>query len=142
MNTPFLILIAVIVIVVGVVAIVSLFLPYLKKRGIDMDKLIGQTRQAINASSQAVEILKPFIADLPGASNVGDIFKIVDIAVGDAEHLLHIGKLPKDERETEARKYISRALSYAKIEETPEVKTLVDGALRASVEALGHKEKV
>ena len=49
-----------------------------------------------------------------------------------------LDKLPADEREAAARKYIAETAQVFGVEMTPEVEKLVDGALQASVNAMGH----
>jgi len=125
-------------IIVAAMLVLAFVVPVLKKRGIDLDKVLAQTQSAINTASTAFALVKPFVDD-KNTVDIGDkILTAASIGVGNAEQLLHIGKIPADKRHSEAMKYVQNTLGLAGVEWTPDVEALAEGAIQASVNALGH----
>ena len=87
MDASTLTLIIAIVIVLGVAVAIAIFIPYLKRHGIDTEGIIKQTKEAISAAQTAFDLVKPFVENQPGVSRVGDILQISATAVGDAEQI-------------------------------------------------------
>ena len=126
-------------IIVAAMLVLAFVVPVLKKRGIDLDKVLAQTQSAINTASTAFALVKPFVDD-KNTVDVGDkILTAASIGVGNAEQLLHIGKIPAERRHDEALKYVRDTLFLANVPWSNEVEALTEGAIQASVNALGHK---
>ena len=132
-------LIVAVIFVVAFALILKYVLPYLKKRDIDLDKILAKTNSAIANADKVLELVRPFMADSPAIAAADYVRSIVREGVLNAEQLNHIGKLPDGERETEARKYIANALGYVNIAVTPELQAVIDGSLQANVFGIGHK---
>jgi len=123
-------------IVVFVMLIIVVALPQLRRKGVDIEGIIDFAKTAINSATKAIDTLSPF---LPEGSRIDVVMRIkeaAEIAVGNAEKLTLIGKLPADQREAEARKYIIEAVTLAGIDVTPAVERLIDGAIINAVRLL------
>jgi len=134
-------LIIVLAIVVGFGVITAIVLPFLKKKGIDTGKYLDKANDALSTMNSTLAILRPFIAQGDNMAAVDKLLSHVDKAVGNAEQLYKLDKLPAEEREAAARKYIADTAQVFGVEMTPEVNALIDGAIQASVNALGHEPK-
>ena len=131
------------IITIGVIAAVAVMLgfvlPYLKRRGVDIERLIDQTKDALATVNKTLDIVRPF---LTSAEVFDRIIEAAHVGVGNAEQLYHAGKLNAGERNAAARQYIEDSLRLIVIEVTPEVQRVIDGAIEAEVLALGHKAEV
>ena len=132
-------------IVIGIIAATLLVLAVvvlvLKKRGVDLDKVLTLTQSAINTASTAFALVKPFVDDKNTVDIADKIFAAANVGVGNAEQLLHIGKIPEENRHEEAMKYVQNTLGLAGVEWTPDVEALAEGAIQACVNSLGHGAK-
>lgn len=133
----------ILLIVLGVIAFaaiaIAFIFPYLKRKGIDVDKVLGQTKDALGTINKTLEIIRPFIDDKSSISIVDKICSIASIGVGNAEQLYHIGQLEAGDRKDEAYKYITDSLKLIGVDITPEVDRVIEGAIQAEVLGLGHK---
>ena len=73
-------------IILGIIAaaliVLIVVVPVLKKRGVDLDKVLSQTQNAINTASNAFALVKPFVDD-KNTVDVGDkILTAASIGVG------------------------------------------------------------
>ena len=131
------------IIVLGIIATALLALafvvPILKKRGVDLDKVLTQTQNAINTASTAFALVKPFIDDKNSVDIADKIFAAANTGVGNAEQLYKLSKIDKEERHAAAVAYVQDTLKLTGIEITPDVEALTEGAIQASVNALGYK---
>jgi len=134
----FLIVIAIIVVVVLVLVVI---LPYLKRKGVDIEALIAQVKQALAATGNTLDTIKPFLPGIVGVDAFDKILKSAAVGVGNAEKLYLIGNLPPERRKEEARKFIKDAVTLAGVVVTPEVERLIDGAIESEVLKLGHALK-
>jgi len=135
-ETMFIVLAFILLVVVSAVVI----LPMFKRKGIDAEAVLKQTRDALVTVSNAFDTVKPFLPESAAVNKFEDIVGIVQIGVDNAEQLYHISELEGDKRKVAAKQYIDDALDFVGIEKTKAVERLVDGALEASVFRLGHKE--
>ena len=134
-------LIIVLAIVAAVAVITGILVPFLRKRGVDLDKVLTQTQNAINTASTAFALVKPFIDDKQSVDVVDKVFAAANTGVGNAEQLCKLSKIDKEERHAAAVAYVHDTLKLTGIEITPEIEALTEGAIQASVNALGHKVK-
>ena len=126
---------------VALVAAVSALTAVLQKRGIDPQKYLDKVKDGVETVNMATDLVLPF---LPENSEKVEQYKTIlnaaNVGVNNAEQLLKIGKIEdKDKRKEEAQKYIMDAMGFIGVEITPQVERLVEGALQAEVNALGHK---
>ena len=132
-------LLIVLAILVCVVLILAFLLPFLKRKGVNMQKIFDQANNALAVASNTFETLRPFLADLPGVSVFDDVMAAAHVGVGNAEQLYHIGELDPAKRKEAARQYVIDVAKLTGIEITPEVERLIDGAIEAEVLELGHR---
>ena len=130
-------------VVLGIIAtaviVLAVIVPLLKKRSVDLDKILAQTHNAIGTASSAFALVKLFLDD-KNSVDIGDkILTAASIGVGNAEQLLHLEKIPADKRHEEAMKYVQNTLGLTGVEWTPDVEALAEGAIQACVNSLGHK---
>ena len=135
-------LLIVLAILVGVGVILAFVLPYLKRRGVDMQKIIDQANNALAVANNTFETIRPFLQDAPGVGVFDDIMAAARVGVGNAEQLYHIGQLEPAQRKDAARQYVLQVAKLTGIEVTPEVEKLIDGAIEAEVLELGHLKKL
>ena len=122
--------------------IVGVAIPHLKRNGVDVDGILGQTQKALSVLTEVMNTLRPFLAGAKGADIVDKIIDAAKIGVGNAEQLWHIGKLEAGERNAAAKDYVYEALKLIGVERTPEIDRLVNGAIEQSVLELGHEKAV
>ena len=129
----------VLAIVITVSAIITIAMPYLKKRGVDAGEVLAQIKESIGALDNTYSLLKPFFTETSGAETIDKILAAANVGVANAEQLYHIGQLSANERKAAAREYIVDALGLMDVTVTSEVERLIDGAIEAEVLELGHK---
>jgi len=120
--------------------IVGIVIPLLKRKGVDVDGILGQTKQALSILTEVMNTLRPFLTGVKGVDIVDKIIEASKIGVGNAEQLWHIGKLEAGERNAAAKDYVYEALKFIGVERTPEIELLVDGAIEQCVLELGHSK--
>ena len=132
-------------IVLGLVAFVTVMVcvvfPLLKRREVDVDGLLKSVKDGLAATSAAMDIVRPFLAQVEGIELVDKITATAEIAVQQAEQLKNIGDIKPEERKATAEKYVLDALALLKVERTPEVERLVAGSVEAAVYAGKSKPK-
>ncbi len=128
--------------VIGVVATIGVVIPLLKKKGIDIEKYLNEANDIVVKVDQVFDTIKPFLPNVPAIGIVDKVLEYTKLGVDKAEQLYHIGQIQADQRKVEAKSFILDALKLAKIEVTPELDKVIDGAIEASVMALGHTKPV
>ena len=138
MNLVYILLI-ILVIAIATVVITFVVLPAAKRREIDVKAALDRTASAVATVTKALDTIKPFIKDTVDTNILDKIIAAAHTGVGNAEQLYNIGQLEPGERLAASQEYALSALKLAGIEETPEVKRVLEGATQAAVNALGHK---
>lgn len=115
-------------------------IPYLKKKGIDTEDVLKKTDVVLDGADVVIGIADKIMPMNPIVSILKIVDKYVHIGVSQAEQLYLTSLLPKDERNAKARETIYAALNLLKINRTPEMERIIDGAIETEVLALGHKE--
>lgn len=138
MNNPQTLFIVLAVIALAVLAI-AFILPYLKRRGVDVDTLLSNAKDALLTVNKTLDTIRPFLPATPGLALFDKILAAASVGVGNAEQLYHVGKLEAGGRKKEAKEYIVTTLNLIGVDITPEVDKLIDGAIEAEVLSLGHK---
>lgn len=116
-----------------VAAAVMWLLPRMVKQGIDVSGLLDKastTVSALNAVTDAVKALSP---SLPGLSLIDKILEYSGKAVASAEQLYKTSMIPETLRKEEATNLVYKFLEAAGVEITEELRTVIDGAIEASV---------
>jgi len=128
-------------IVLGVIAaaavVLAFALPFLKRRGVDMGRLIDQTKNALGTVDKTVGLLRPFLSEIKSVGIFDTILDAARVGVENAEQLYKTHKLTGDERKAAARQYILDTMKLTGIAITPEVMRIIDGAIEAEVFELG-----
>jgi len=124
--------------VIGVAATVGVVMPLLKKKGIDIEKYLNEANDTVVKVDEVFDTIKPFLPNVPAIGVIDKVLEYTKIGVDKAEQLYHIGQIQADQRKAEAKSFILDALKLAKIDVTPELDKVIDGAIEASVMALGH----
>lgn len=124
-------------VMVGVLgSMVGLF-PYLKKKGIDVDKAIGTVEKGLDTANIMMSVAEPLMP--APVVNVLELIKTwAKIAAGNAEQLSHAGTINKEEREQVAENVVLNVLQEAKVPVDTNKKALIDAAIKNTVNDLGH----
>ena len=135
------ILLIILAFAIATVALVFVALPAAKRKDINVKAALDRTSNAVATVTKALDTIKPFIKDSVDTNILDKIVTAAHAGVGNAEQLYHIGELEPGQRLAESQKFALRALKLAGVEDTPEVRRVLEGISQAEVIALGHKEK-
>jgi flagellar motor component MotA len=127
----------IIAIVAAVFGVIVYLLPYLKKKGVNVDKTMQLVSTGLDTADKVVDSLQTF---MPNTTYLPIVDKIIEYAQKGyeyAEQLNNIGKIEKGEAKKEAAtKYVYDALKLAGINtESEQVKSIIDGSIEAAVYA-------
>jgi len=141
LSNPYLMLIMVLVLVALVVVAIYVLFPLAVSKKILSDTTFSLADKKIEALKDAIDTLGKVIP-IPYISVVDKILFYSDLAVHAAEKLYLTSKIPGDARKTGAKDYVVNILTLAKIEVTPELSKVIDGAIEGSVYLLPKTNKV
>ena len=128
------ILIVTIGVVITVGLVLGVLLPYLKRRGVDVQKLLDQSKEVLAAANSAYDIVKPFIKDSVDTDKFDKVVKVANVGMQNVQQLYDSGQMTDpDERKAAARQYSIDALTLIGIDVTPEVLRVVDGAIESNI---------
>ena len=128
--------------IVGAVSvIVSVLLPLLKRKGVDVGAFIERTKDVLSTVDGVLEVVRPFMDEAQSIDTFDKITGIAHIGVGNAEQLYLLGEIQPEQRKEAAHSYIISAAQMLGVEITPEVDKLINGAMEYEVLQLGHKPK-
>lgn len=127
--------------VIGVAATIGIVIPLLKKKGIDIEKYLSEANDTVVKVDEVFDTIKPFLPQVPAIGIIDKVLEYTKLGVDKAEQLYHIGQIQANQRKQEAKNFILDALKLAKIDVTPELDKVIDGAIEASVMALGHTKE-
>lgn len=129
-----LIIIAIVSVVFGTIIYL---LPYLKKKGVDVDKTMEMVSTGLDAADKVIDSLQSFIPNAPYLSIADKIIEYAQKGYEYAEQLNNIGKIGKgEEKKQAATTYVYNALRLAGIDvDDEQVKAIVDGSIEAAVYA-------
>ena len=139
MNEGIQTLLIILAVLAFVTLVLTVVLPYLKRKDIDVQSIIDSSKAALANAGKAMDLLRPFLDEVEGVAIFDKIKDAAEIGVGNAEQLYKIGELGADERNAAAKEYVAGALKLMGVEVTSEVQRLVDGAIQNDVLNLGHK---
>lgn len=135
------ILCAVLVVVTCVVALVSVGIPALTKKGVNVGKYIKTADTVVDKASTIIKASDEMLPNNPIIGTIKLIEKWAQIGVNYAEQLYNTSQLEKDERNAKAKEQVYTVLKMLKIDASPEIDKIIDGAIEAEVLALGHKKQ-
>lgn len=139
MTSQLLTYIIVFAVVLAVIAIVVGLVPFLRKKGVNLNSYFATANNVVTKANYTIDFLNEVMPD----NKVVDILEIIakwaKIAVGNAEQLYHTGEIKKDERAEVANKVVINVLEMLNIEVTDNLKTLINAAIEDAVNTLGHE---
>lgn len=109
---------------------------YLSKHGVNVQKGLETTDNGLTIANTIVDALKTAMPENKVVSVIDKITGYAQTGVQAAEQLAKSGQITADQRKEEAQKYITTALNMAGIEITPEIQTVIDGAVECAVVTL------
>ena len=121
---------------VGVVLTSAILVPYLKKKGVKPEQVLNDAEIAVNTTEKVVQTVSE-VAPIPYMDIVKEVLKYAEIAVQKSEQLYKISQLSKEDRKQASIQYVYDILKLSDIKITPQLASVVDGAVEASVFALG-----
>lgn len=124
----------------GVTVLTNLVIPLLKKKGITATNTLDVADTVLQESASVIKMIQGVAPSIPYLDLVATVIKLADIGVKKAEQLCKIGEINTKERKEDATAYVLDILKISKIEVTPDLQKVIDGAVQASVLALGHKD--
>jgi len=128
-----------VVLIIGIVLAVfggvSLVLPWLAKRGVNVPGFLSGTAAVLRTAETAVEGLYGLTAN-PAFALGGRIIEYAKQAVNAAEQLYKTRQIEADERKQAAAELVYEFIALAGMEVTPDVEKVVGGCIEAAVWAL------
>jgi len=128
--------------VVGFVLATVVFIPLLKKKGVDGQQIIDTAQAGLATADKIVDGVQAALPSLPGISLVHEIIDLSEKAATAAEQLWQSSQMTTDQRKETATKLVTDCLTVANVEVTPDVAKIIDGAVEAAVFALPKTDKV
>lgn len=126
-------------VLVGVIGGIFGLTPYLKKRNINVDKVLNTTEQVLTASEPLIKISETFPALKPAGSLIDWMEQKAKAGVKAAEQLYHSGMLKTDEdRFKAAQNTVYAALKEINVEPTMNQRKLISDFIQEAVNDLGH----
>ncbi|QXE18258.1 hypothetical protein [Clostridium sp. 001] len=126
-------------VLVGVIGGIFGLTPYLKKRNINVDKVLNTTEQVLTAAEPLIKISETFPALKPAGSLIDWMEQKAKVGVKAAEQLYHSGILETDEdRFKAAQNTVYAALKEINVEPTMNQKKLISDFIQEAVNDLGH----
>lgn len=122
----------------GVIGFLS-GIPYLKKKGINVDGIIDKAEQVVNVAGTTLDAVEPLLPPTI-ANNLEYIEKWAKIAVGKADQLYHAGDIGKDDRKTTEESVVDDLLKELNITPTESIKALINASILNAVNESGHKD--
>lgn len=116
-----------------VAAAVMWLLPRMVKRGIDVSGLLDKASTTVSALDAVTDAVKALSPSLPGLALIDKILDYSGKAVASAEQMYKTSIIPEELRKEEATNLVYKFLEAAGVEITEELRTVVDGAIEASV---------
>ncbi|MFL0248847.1 hypothetical protein ACJDT4_00310 [Clostridium neuense] len=123
----------------GVVGTVIGAIPYLTKKGINVQSTISNVDKGLTASDGVLSVASELLPSNPIVNALKIVDKYAHVGVNQAEQLYLTSQFPVDQRNAKAKETIYAALTAANIVVTPEIEKIIDGAIETEVLALGHK---
>lgn len=127
----------------GVVGAVAGFLagvPYLKKKGININRGVDTANNAVNLAEPVINIADTLLPNNPVVNVLKIIEKWAKIAAGNAEQLTHAGDINKEERAEVAESVVNAVLKELNIDVNDNRKILIDAAIKDVVNDFGHTD--
>ncbi len=128
-----LIIIAAVVVVFGGITIA---IPYLVKKGINISGLLNTSNAVITTAGTVVDTLEGIFPEIPAFSIIDKIIDWAAKAAEAAEQLYKASTIEAGERKAKATALVYEFIAVAGVEIDDNMKKVVDGAIEAAVFAL------
>lgn len=126
----------IVTIVAVIFGVCGFVLPQLTKKGIDTGKVLDTTDKGLEIADNAVDTVKAIAPDIPYINIVDKVIEYAQIGVKKAEQMYKANQGGDDTRKTEAVQLVTDCLTAAKINITPDLKKIIDGAVESAVYTL------
>ena len=109
---------------------------YAQDKGMNPGTVVNLASSATSIANEIYDKISGLLPDTPAMSAIGLILDLADRGAKAAEQLYKTATIGKDERYTEATKFVTEALNAAGVTITPELETVIKGAITGAVESL------
>lgn len=109
---------------------------YAQGKGVNAGGVINAAASTTKLANEIYDKIASFVPASPTMTVIGLILDLADRGTKAAEQLYKTATIGKDERYTEATKFVTEALTAAGITITPELETVIKGAITGAVESL------
>ena len=138
----YMVLIYIAAIVAAVFVALTILIPRLVKKGIDVSGILTGAKGAIETADAVLEGVQSIFPDAAGLSVVDMIIDYAREATAAAEQLYKTSKIAAAERKGAATGIVYDCLGVAGIDVTDDVRKIVDGCIEAAVYALPETHAV
>lgn len=127
----------------GVGAVIFIFFPYLKKKGINISSILSELKSFLENTQKYLDAFKALQPENKAISILDTINEYAQIAVKAAEQLYISSQIPADQRKVKALEIV-----YAKLREigintdNENIKTIVSGIIEATVYASKTSDEI
>jgi len=135
------ILFTIIGLAVGVGATVLVFLPYLKKKGVNTGEILGKVDAGLKEVRKYTDAAKSIVPGNKFLNILSIIEHYAEIGAGQAQQLNISSQLPADQRKQSAEDYVYNVLNKLGIEVDDNVRTIVSGVIENKVYELKSPEE-
>lgn len=132
-------IVAVIITLAAVTAVfggMTIAIPYLVKKGINVSGILNGTSTALQAADYVTDTLEGFFPDVTAFALLDKVIGWAQKAAEAAEQLYKTSKIEAEQRKEEATKLVYDFIEAAGVEIDDNMKKIVDGAIEAAVFAL------
>ncbi len=124
---------AIVALVTGIALTTAVFIPMLRKKGVDTQQIIDQVQDGLASANTIVDGVQAALPNLPGVALIDKIIDLAQTGVSAAEQLNKSAQLDKDQRKATAVQMVKDCLTAANVEITPETEKIIDGCVEAAV---------
>lgn len=109
---------------------------YAHDKGVNAGAVVNTVTNATEIANDIYDKLSGVLPASPAMTVIGLILDLADRGAKAAEQLYKTATIGKDDRYTEATKFVTDALTTAGVTITPELETVIKGAITGAVESL------
>ena len=131
--TPIVTIIIALTAVVGVFGGMTIAIPYLVKKGINISGILNGTSTALQAADYVTDTLEGFFPDVAAFALLDKVIGWAQKAAEAAEQLYKTSVIEAEQRKAEATKLVYEFIEAAGVEIDDNIKKIVDGAIEAAV---------
>ncbi len=132
----YVVLVAIAVVVTAVFVALTILIPRLVKKGIDVSGILTGAKGAIETADAVLEGVQSIFPEAAGLNIADMIIDYATEAVAAAEQLYKTSKIAAEDRKKAATEIVYDCLAVAGIETTDDVSKIVEGLIEAAVYAL------